>query len=73
MSDFIHGSFDIIMEADILNLNTNTDKLFLSSPYHYDDPIANNCKKTIEQIVENQLRIDVSIYTRIIKNTVMDK
>lgn len=48
------------MEADELNLDTNTGKLILCFPYHYDDPISKECKETIEQIIENKLWIDVS-------------
>lgn len=50
------------MEADELNLNTNTGKLILCIPYHYDDPISKECKKEIEYFTKNKLWIDVSIY-----------
>lgn len=60
INDFIHGSFDIIMEADELDLDTKTEKITLCIPNNYDDPIFNECKKAIEQIIENKLWDDVS-------------
>jgi len=51
---------DIIMETDKLNFNTS-GKIILSTPYHYDDPIAKACTNEIKQIIKNQLSINVSV------------
>ncbi|XP_060835401.1 fatty acid synthase-like [Rhopalosiphum padi] len=57
ISDFVQDSMDIIMEADKLNVNTS-GKIILSTPYHYDDPIAKACTNEIKQIIINQLSIN---------------
>lgn len=61
VDDFIHGSFDIILEADELNLSTANTKLILCIPYHYDDPVSKECKKAIKQIIDNKIWIEVRI------------
>lgn len=53
---------DIITEADALNPNIIPEKLSLFTPYHFKDPIANACTKSIKQIIENQKLINVSNY-----------
>lgn len=60
ISDFVQDSMDIIMEADTLNFDTS-GKIILSTPYHYDDPIAKACTNEIKQIIKNQLSINVSV------------
>ncbi|KAF0755952.1 fatty acid synthase-like isoform X1 [Aphis craccivora] len=57
ISDFVQDSMDIIMEADTLNFDTS-GKIILSTPYHYDDPIAKACTNEIKQIIKNQLSIN---------------
>jgi len=51
---------DIIMEADKFDFDTN-GKIIVSTPYHYDDPIAKACTNEIKQIVENQSSMNVSV------------
>lgn len=62
VNDFIRSSFDIILEADEFNFNTNTGKLILCIPYHYNDPTSIECEKSIEHITANKLWIDVRIH-----------
>lgn len=50
----------IIMEIDKLNLETS-GKIILSTPYHYDDPVAKACTNEIKEIVENKLSMNVSV------------
>jgi len=48
------------MEIDKLNLETS-GKIILSTPYHYDDPVAKACTNEIKEIVENKLSMNVSV------------
>ncbi|XP_029343545.1 fatty acid synthase [Acyrthosiphon pisum] len=57
ISDFIQDSMDIIMEIDKLNFGTS-GKIILSTPYHYDDPVAKSCTNEIKKIVENKLSMN---------------
>lgn len=55
------------METDQLNIETS-GKIILSSPYHYDDPIAKVCTNEIKEIVENKLSMNVSVIYYKVKN-----
>uniref|UniRef100_A0A2H8TDM0 Fatty acid synthase n=1 Tax=Melanaphis sacchari TaxID=742174 RepID=A0A2H8TDM0_9HEMI len=55
--DFIRDSMDIIMEPNKLNVDTS-GTIILSTPYHYNDPVAKICTNEINQIIENQLSIN---------------
>jgi len=59
---------DIIMEIDELNLETS-GKIILSTPYHYDDPVAKECTNEIQNIVENNLTTDVSVLCHKVTDT----
>jgi len=51
---------DIIMEIDKLNFETS-GRIILSTPYHYDDPVAKACTNEIKEIMENKLSMNVSV------------
>lgn len=51
---------DIIIETDKLNFETD-GKIILSTPYHYDDPIAKACTNEIKETLENKLCMNVSV------------
>ncbi|CAI6347084.1 unnamed protein product [Macrosiphum euphorbiae] len=55
--EFVQDSIHIIMEIDKLNLETS-GKIILSTPYHYDDPVAKACTNEIKEIVENKLSMN---------------
>jgi len=51
---------DIIIDTDQLNFESG-GKIILSTPYHYDDPIAKACTNEIKEILENKLSMNVSV------------
>jgi len=58
--DFIQDAMDIIIGNDQLNFETD-EKIILSAPYHYDDPIAKACTIEIEETLENKSCMNVSV------------
>lgn len=44
------------------NFDRSSEKVILCTPYHFDDHISKLCTKTIKQILENQLLMNVSIF-----------
>jgi len=44
------------------NFDKTSEKLILCTPYHFDDQISKLCTKTIKQIFENKLSMNVSAF-----------
>lgn len=44
------------------NFDRSSEKVILCTPYHFDDHISKLCTKTIKQILENQLLMNVSVF-----------
>lgn len=57
----MNDSMDIITESDKLNVNSTPGNLILCTSYYFDDPIANECTRSIKQFIENQISINVSV------------
>jgi len=51
---------NIILETDRFNLETVNKKLIVCTPYHYNDSIFKACTKSLKQILDSQLSVDVS-------------
>lgn len=61
INDLIHNFMDIIINADTVNYDVMLGKCSLFTPCYFDDPISNECVKSIKQIIENQESIHVSV------------
>jgi len=44
------------------NFDKTSEKLIFCAPYHFEDEISKLCTKTIKQIFENQLSMNVSAF-----------
>jgi len=56
---------NIITESEKNYVDNTSGKCILYKPFNYNDPLYISCTKSIEQIIENDTLIDVSIFIKL--------